>query len=236
MSANATTPAVALVPARGGSKGIPRKNLARIHGRSLLDYAISAARESGVVERVVVSSDDPQILEEAVRLGAEALRRPDAISGDTASSDSLIKHFIENSSVALEVRRPLVLLQPTSPLRTASHIAEAVQIWRSRDSAAVVSVFEPDHHPAKAFRLDDDGHLRGLFSDDSPFVPRQTLPRAYQPNGAVYVFSAEAFLAGGCIPRQHLLPLFMDVRASLDIDTPADLERAAALLAPKPNE
>jgi CMP-N,N'-diacetyllegionaminic acid synthase len=219
-------PAVALVPARGGSKGIPRKNLALVRGRSLLDYAIGAARDSGVVGRVVVSSDDPEILAAGERLGAVALKRPAEISGDTASSDSVIAHFIESAGAALDPAQPLVLLQPTSPLRTGAHIAEAVRIWRSGDASAVVSVFEPEHHPAKAFRLDERGELRGLFGDDSPFTPRQALPRAWQPNGAIYVFSAAKFLRDGRIPRQGLAPLVMSEAESLDIDRAADLARA----------
>jgi CMP-N,N'-diacetyllegionaminic acid synthase len=230
MSAASPAEVVALIPARGGSKGIPRKNLALIRGRTLLEYAIRAARESAVITRTIVSSDDEEILAEAVRHGAEALERPAALSTDTATTDAVIAHFIAAALSPQLTAQPLVLLQPTSPLRTGSHIAQAVQLWRDSRASAVISVFEPEHHPAKSFRLDEFGMLRGLFSADAPFSPRQSLPRAFQPNGAVYVFSAEAFLSEKRIPRERLVPLIMGSEESLDIDCVADLSRAESYL------
>jgi CMP-N-acetylneuraminic acid synthetase len=218
--------AIALIPARGGSKGIPRKNLAAVGGRSLLERAIDAARASGAMARICVSSDDQEILAAAVACGVEALERPARYATDTASSDDVIAHFVEGARPQVQPDQPLVLLQPTSPLRSGAHVAEALRLWRSGDAAAVVSVFEPDHHPAKAFRLDERGFLQGLFSDDAPFVPRQSLPRAFQPNGAVYVFSAAEFLRERRIPRARLVPLVMSGDESLDIDCAADLVRA----------
>lgn len=221
---------VALIPARGGSKGIPQKNLAPLAGKPLIQYAIEAARDSGVIDEVFVSSDSDAILDTAQRLGAKPLRRPAELATDTASSDSVIAHFIEAMDLARRPSLPIVLLQPTSPLRTGVQVAQAVQVWQRTDAQAVVSVFEPEHHPAKAFKLDEQGMLAGLYGADAPFTPRQALPRAYQPNGAVYVFSVEAFLRGSCIPRDHLAPLVMGQRESLDIDCAADLERAALYL------
>jgi CMP-N,N'-diacetyllegionaminic acid synthase len=230
MSNPAHDDAVALIPARGGSKGIPRKNLARIRGRTLLEYAIRAAQASGVVARAVVSSDDDEILDEARRHGAEALKRPPEIASDTASSDSVIEHFINAAQPRFAASQPIVLLQPTSPLRTGAHVEQAVKLWRESRARAVVSVFEPEHHPAKSFRLDERGLLCGLFGADAPFTPRQSLPRAFQPNGAVYVFSAAEFLTGRRIPRDLLVPLVMSSAESLDIDCVADLSRAEIYL------
>lgn len=226
--------AIALIPARGGSKGIPRKNLAQVGGRSLLDHAITAARESGAIARICVSSDDADILAAADRAGAERLERPARYATDAATSDEVIAHFIEALRPEIGADQPIVLLQPTSPLRTGAHVAEAVRLWRAGDAAGVVSVFEPDHHPAKSFRLDESGHLRGFFGDDAPFVPRQTLPRAYQPNGAVYVFSVAEFMRDRRIPRARLVPLVMRGDQSLDIDSAADLVLAETLLQGKP--
>jgi CMP-N,N'-diacetyllegionaminic acid synthase len=215
--------ALALVPARGGSKGIPLKNLAPVLGKSLLAYAVEAAQASGVITTTFVSSDSDAILDAGAKLGAIPLRRPDELATDMASSDAVIAHFIETQGLAKAPDQLIVLLQPTSPLRTGAHIAQGVALWRARKPRTVVSVYEPDHHPAKSFRLDEQGFLVGMFSDDAPFTPRQQLPRALNPNGAIYVFSVADFLAEGCIPRRGMAPLIMDLADSLDIDSPDHL-------------
>jgi CMP-N-acetylneuraminic acid synthetase len=220
--------AIALIPARGGSKGIKDKNIVPLAGKPLLGYAIEAALRSGVVGRVVVSSDSEGILAVGAALGAETLLRPSEFATDLASTDDAIAHFIAALQIAPETL--IVLLQPTSPLRTAAHIADAVALWREKQPACLVSVFEPIEHPAKSFRLDQDGTLTGMFSADAPFQPRQILPKAFMPNGAIYVFSAGAFLVSGTIPRKGLLPFFMDRNSSLDIDCLEDLAVAERYL------
>lgn len=222
--------AYALIPARGGSRGIPLKNLARINGKSLLEYAVDAARKSNAVGRIIVSSDSDAILDAARGLGAEPLRRPAQFATDLATSDSVVAHCIAALDLARDCDAPIVFLQPTSPLRTGEHVAAAITTWQSTGANCVVSVYEPSHHPAKCFRLDESGMLVGLCGPDAPFTPRQSLPRAFMPNGAIYVFSAAAFMAQGRIPRDGLAPFVMDWRASIDIDTLADLSQAEQLL------
>ncbi len=168
------------------------------------------------------------ILAVGAALGAETLLRPSEFATDLASTDDAIAHFIAALQIAPETL--IVLLQPTSPLRNAAHIADAVALWREKQPACLVSVFEPIEHPAKSFRLDQDGTLTGMFSADAPFQPRQILPKAFMPNGAIYVFSAGAFLASGTIPRKGLLPFFMDRNSSLDIDCLEDLAVAERYL------
>lgn len=222
--------ALALIPARGGSKSIPLKNLATVGGKTLLQHAIDAARDSGVIDRIVVSSDSELILEAAAGLGAEPLRRPAELASDSAGSDCVVAHCIDELALLEQRARPMVLLQPTSPLRTAEHIVGAMEVWKRSAAHCVVSVFEPDHHPAKSFRVDQEGMLTGLFAADAPFTPRQMLPRAFLPNGAIYVFSIEAFTAQSRIPRERLVPYVMPARSSIDIDQPGDLAEAARLL------
>lgn len=169
-----------------------------------------------------------EIIEVGAALGAEKLLRPSKLATDLASTDDAVAHFIAALEIAPETL--IVLLQPTSPLRTAAHIADAVALWREKQPACLISVFEPAEHPAKSFRLDPDGTLTGLFSADAPFQPRQMLPKAFMPNGAIYAFSAGAFLTKGAIPRKGLLPFFMDRKSSLDIDCLGDLAVAERYL------
>jgi CMP-N-acetylneuraminic acid synthetase len=221
---------IGFVPARGGSKGIKDKNLALLAGKTLLQHAIDAGIRSGVLSRAVVSSDSAAILAAAERLGGEPLLRPQELASDTATTDSAITHFISALGLASQPDLPIVLLQPTSPLRTAAHVAGAMEQWLQKQPRCVVSVFEPREHPAKSFRLDEDGFMTGFFGSDFPFSPRQNLPRAYMPNGAIYIFSVAAFLSENRIPRTGLQPFVMDSESSIDIDCMEDLRLAERCL------
>jgi CMP-N-acetylneuraminic acid synthetase len=225
---------IAFIPARGGSKGIKNKNLALLAGKPLIAYAIQAAQDSGVITRIIVSSDAPEILKAAEALGAEGLKRPAELATDSATTDAAIAHFVTALELATQPETTIVLLQPTSPLRTGAHIAQAFALWQTRRPRGVISVYEPAEHPAKAFQLGDDGLLTGLYGADAPFAPRQSLTKAFMPNGAIYIFSVAEFLANSCVPRAGLAPFIMDVEDSLDIDSPSDLEAAERILQGKP--
>jgi len=219
---------MALIPARAGSKGIANKNLAMLAGHPLIYYSITSAKASRYIDRVVVSSDGDKILACASSLGAEALKRPADISTDTTAMAPVIQHFIDASSLDDEDR--IVLLQPTSPLRRAEHIDAAIAMSRRNDSTVISVVDVGDHHPYKAFRVDDKGRLRGLIDDDAPFSRRQDCPPCYYANGAIYVFRVLDFLRQGRIPLLHASPYPMSDQDSLDIDNNEDLEAAEARL------
>jgi len=220
-----TGPVLAVIPARGGSRGIPRKNLVPLAGRPLLAWTIAAAREARGVDRVVVSSDDPEILAAARAHGAEPLRRPAALATDAARSEPVLRHAVD---AACPGAGTLCLLQPTSPLRTGAHVDGALSLLsEDREAEAVVSVFEPAHSPFKAFQLDGGGYLVGVVDGDAPFRPRQELPATFFPNGAIYAVRADAFRAtGSLLGRGRALPYVMTRGDSLDIDDWDDLRRA----------
>jgi CMP-N-acetylneuraminic acid synthetase len=145
---------VAVIPARGGSKGIPRKNLVRLGGRPLIAYTIEAARRARLVDAVLVTTDSPEIARAARRLGAEIpFRRPRALAGDAVSVVEAARHAVR--WLAEQGRKPeiVVLLQPTSPLRSAARIDEAVRLLRRRRADTVVSVREPETHPWQCVRF-----------------------------------------------------------------------------------
>lgn len=219
---------IALIPARGGSKGLPGKNIIDLAGKPLIAYSIEAAQNSQKFEKIIVSTDDDAIKEAALSFGAEVIDRPAGLAKDTSTTDSVISHVIEElNEVDFDV---ITLLQPTSPLRTADHIKEAYEVHKSHSGNMTMSVYEPEECIFKAFKSLESGELSGYFSKDAPFRPRQEFEKVYLPNGAIYIFSKEAFLSENKIPRTGIYPYKMLASESHDIDTKDDLVMIEAIM------
>jgi CMP-N,N'-diacetyllegionaminic acid synthase len=226
---------VAVIPARGGSKGIPRKNLARIAGRPLIAYAIEAARTAACVDRVLISTDDSEIADVARELGAEVpFLRPPELADDTAPMLGVLRHalaWLESQGVAVEA---LVLLQPTSPLRTGRHVEEAIALFRSAPASSVVSVVEVPHqfNPVSVMKLSAQGTLAPFLGDQVIATRRQDKPKAYARNGPAVLVCHPETLRSGELYGASCRPYLMSEEDSLDIDAPRDLILAEqALLA-----
>lgn len=186
---------LALIPARGGSKGVPRKNLRMVGGKPLLAYTISAAQRSAVVDSTFVSSEDPEILAVAASLGAAALQRPVDFATDEASAVDVVRHFIDWLPEELRQQDPcIVYLQPTSPLRTSEHIDAALNRMLELKKSTLLSVTELTASPYKSFKIDGNGQLESLFDEKLSNCRRQELPATYLPNGIIYVFRISDFL------------------------------------------
>lgn len=213
---------VALITARGGSKGLPKKNIRPLNGIPLIAWTIQSALGCSKVSHVFVSTDDEEIALISTEYGADVINRPSELASDSASSIDVIQHAIDwlnDSSLSYE---NMVLLQPTSPLRTASHLDEALTLFAQKDADFVISVFEPHHTPIKSYIENKDGTIEGLYSDDAPYLRRQDLPRAFLPNGAIYAFSKREFILNGTFPRKKVYPYIMSATESDDIDSLAD--------------
>lgn len=217
---------LALIPARGGSKGLPGKNIAPVAGRPLLAWTVDAASGSKYIDRTVLSSDDEAIISVAAGLGLEVpfRRRPELARDDTPSIDVVI-----DALDRLPGHGIVVLLQPTSPLRSAADIDAALERMQAAGAPAVVSLRAAEDHPAWTFKLADDGRLV-RFVDDATLTGvtrRQDLPPAWCLNGAVYAARTDwlrrtrSFLAEGTVGSE------MPASRSLDIDTFDDLRRFA---------
>lgn len=216
---------VALVPARRGSKGIPGKNNILVAGRPLLAWSILAARGSSIVDHVVVSSDDTESLRYAVDFGATPLARPVELAADDTPSAEVIRHALE-SEIKCDV---LVLLQPTSPLRTAEHIDEALTLLMAGTANSVVSVCESPVAPELLFRLGDKGMLSPVL--ESQQGRRQDFQKTYLLNGAIYgahVSDLESVAYSFSSLTAH--PYIMRREDSLDIDDSWDLQEAHSRL------
>ncbi len=217
---------LALVPARGGSKRLPRKNVLLLGGRPLINWTIDAARESGVCEEVLVSTDDKEIAEIARDAGASVpWFRPSTLASDTASSTEVIAHALnwyEKERGSVDV---VLLLQPTSPFRSAASIRGAVLIYADQPGPRhypVVSVSPAASHPAWTFTC-KGSKLKPSFGWE-PFTKRsQDLSPAYALNGALYVIPAADVRDGLSIIRPGVIPYVMTSACeSLDVDTKED--------------
>ncbi|WP_278182886.1 cytidylyltransferase domain-containing protein [Vibrio misgurnus] len=214
---------VALITARGGSKGLPRKNVLTLYDKPLISWTIDAALNCSQIERVFVTTDDKEIADISKKWGAEVIQRPAVLASDTASSIDVISHaisWLESHNIPCQ---RMVLLQPTSPLRTSQHLQEAFNVFYEHNANLVISVFEPSHTPIKSYIECENGNIKGLYSDEAPYARRQDLPKAFQPNGAIYAFLVNEFKINNHFPRSKVFPYVMSKENSIDIDTLEDL-------------
>jgi len=222
----------AIIPARGGSKGLPGKNLMQLAGKSLLERAVDSAKNCLFVDVTVVSSDDAEILAEAQRLNAVNLRRADAASTDESTAAGVILDFLQNPEIELDPSLDpwIVYLQPTSPLRTSEMVEQVFDLLAKHPEAkSVVSVSAPSKSPYWSLVV-EDGKLKPLFAE-AYSANRQSLPETFLPNGAIYCFKLSEFKKqGNRFPFEGALPYRMSELDSIDIDTQADFDRAKALL------
>lgn len=226
---------IALIPARGGSKGVKRKNIRLLNGKPLLAYTAEAAISSKYISRTFLSSDDEEILQLGKNLGLELIVRPENLSSDKSTANEVIAHFVKASPDEFLENTFLVYLQPTSPLRNGYHIDSAIEVLLGKNEGSVVSVTLLEKNPYKAYLIDQHGHLYPLMGEKYLNMNRQDLPDVYIPNGAIYIFSLSEFLRTGMIPTNKSLPFVMDSDVSRDIDTEKDLIEAELFLKEKNN-
>jgi CMP-N,N'-diacetyllegionaminic acid synthase len=212
---------LALIPARGGSKGIPNKNIKKLNGKPLIQYTIEAAREVFDDADICVSTDSPQIKKVVEDIGLKvSFLRPDDLATDLSGTHEVILHALDYYAQVGKNYEVLVLLQPTSPLRTVNHIKEAISLF-SLDIDMVVSVKETSANPYYVlFEEDKKGFLEQ--SKKGNFRRRQDCPKVWEYNGAVYVINVESIKKN---PRHKLKKIkryVMDEMTSIDIDTPTD--------------
>lgn len=225
---------LAIIPARGGSKGIKRKNMVPIEGIPLIQYTIMAAKDSHYITRVTVNSDDDEILEFAGQNGVETIRRPEELAQDNTPMKEVILYQLELLK-AKENYVPdiIILLQPTSPLRTAQHIDEALAKMLSCDCDAMVSVVEEPHlhSPYSVMQMNKEGYLEFFLKEGQKFTSRQEKPQFYARNGAaIYAVEAEVYLKTGSLYGTKCIPYEMLPEDSVDIDEPLDLYMVKSML------
>lgn len=214
-----------LVTARGGSKGIPGKNLAPLAGKPLIEWTLDAAAAGSCLDRVIVSTDDESIAGFCRERGAQVpFIRPAELAQDDSTHIAVVQHALEWLATN-EAYRPdyVMVLQPTSPLRIALDINEAVRIAERTNASAVVSVTAAHDHPYWVRRLRDDGTLAEFVRCDVAYPRRQVLPPAYALNGAIYLTLRSVLLQSRCFEPPGTMAYVMPEERSLQVDTPWDL-------------
>lgn len=223
-------PTLWLIPARGGSKGIPGKNVKLFCGRPLVSMAVTQALNSAAPgDTIFVSTDDDAIAEAAEACAPVVpFRRPAHLASDTASTYDVILHALDEFKKLGKEFERVVLLQPTSPLRSLENIRDAVSLW-SADIDMVVSVCEARTNPYyNAFETSADGTLH-ISKGDGHYTRRQDAPKVWEYNGAVYVMTVKSLLRGPMSSFKKIIPSPMEASASVDLDTPLDWMIAESL-------
>jgi len=220
---------VSIIPARGGSKGLPGKNIIDLGEKPLIAWTIEASLKSKYITNTITSSDDDKILEIATHFGSEILKRPDELSLDTTPSEPVVEHVLKNIA-NIEEYDYLILLQPTSPLRAEKEIDKAFELLIEKKASALISTKEIDNKILKAFKNNESEYLEGITNNEYPFMRRQNLPSVYMPNGAIYIVSINEFLKTKKLFTDRTISYEMSEEKSLDIDTFEDLEMCSKIL------
>lgn len=213
---------LAIIPARGGSKRLPRKNVLDLAGKPLVAWTIEAGLRSKYVDRVVVSSDDNEILKISRHFGASVIQRPDILASDTATSFNAIKHAIDHIGGEYDY---IVLLQPTSPFRNEKHIDEAVELLVSKNAEAIIGVCEVEHSPLWSNTLGDKLSMEGFLHKVDSSKRSQDLEAYYRLNGAIYICERNRLLGEKTFfLKNNIYAYIMERESSIDIDEEIDFQ------------
>ncbi len=223
---------MAIIPARGGSKGLPEKNIKELYGKPLIAWSIEVAKACSVIDKIVVSTDDENIADVAKTYGAEMpFMRPAELANDTASTIDVIFHAInwlrEHENYQPEY---ILLLQPTSPLRTVEDIEGAIQTLKDKDARAIVSVCETDHHLWWSSTLPENSNMKAFLRPEILNKRRQDLPVFFRLNGAIYLSETEYLIECKGFFGPDTFAYKMPRSRSVDIDSAIDFKLAGLLL------
>jgi CMP-N,N'-diacetyllegionaminic acid synthase len=227
---------LAIIPARGGSKGLPRKNVRLLGDLPLIAHTIKAATHSRL-EHVIVSTDDEEIAGISRRYGADIpFLRPPEFSGDSATSLSVLLHAVEFMETKQKMRvEHVIFLQPTSPFRTAWHLDQALERYFSLHTTSLISVTDvQEFHPYFMFSINELGVMSPLFEMENRPLRRQDLPAFYRINGAIYITRRDYYRniepTAAIFDWNSLSAYPMDAPSSVDINDYLDFQKAELLL------
>jgi CMP-N,N'-diacetyllegionaminic acid synthase len=234
---------IGIIPARGGSKSLPRKNLQNLLGVPLIAFSIQSALESKLIDSVYVSSDDPEILDISQRFGAHVIQRPKEISGDLSRDNELLEHAIDSEFSALNDDSLIAFLRPSHPLRNPETLDRAIEIFQgSIGFHSLRSMKETSEIPFKMWMINENGQAIKVTDNQSINVldpsnaPRQILPKTYYQDGYIEVFPFKTVLSFRNTAGTTVLPFIID-EFSHDIDTIGDFNLISERLnkLPKPD-
>jgi len=222
-----------LIPARGGSKGLPRKNIKPLLGKPLIAWTIEQALASKYLDKVVVSTDDKEIADVSKKYGAEVpFMRPKELAEDNAKGIDIVLHVIDwlKENDKQKQYDLIMLLQPTSPLRTKEDIDKAIELLFLKEAKAIVSVCEVDHYPLWANTLPKDGCMKNFIRQEIMNKNRQELHIFYRLNGAIYLAYCKYIKQCRCFIGKDTFACIMPKCKSVDIDNEVDFKLAQILI------
>jgi len=222
---------LAIIPARGGSKGLPGKNIKPMCGKPLIVHTIEAALAARSIDRIVLSTDDEEIASVCRKFDIEIpFMRPSELAADDSSAVDVYSYTLDRlNRGGAEPYTEFIVLQPTSPLRTKEDIDSAVNIFKGNQADSVISVCEAIHPPVWSKKIDDNGVLREYFPDSAGLKNRQGIPISFMPNGAIFVLK-RSLLNQGTYYSDRTFPYVMPRERSIDIDSLMDFEFAEFLM------
>jgi len=217
---------LAVIPARGGSKRLPRKNVLPLCGKPLISWSIEAAKNSKYIDDIIVTSDDKEILKIAKQHNIISQKRPTKLASDTATSFDTVKHVLENN----KKYDYFILLQPTSPLRTTKHIDEAIELLLQKKANNVISMCEVEHPVQWNTKLDKN-HCLDKFIKNINTKQSQEQDVHYRLNGAIYIIKTKVFLKEkSFFSKKKSFAYLMSQESSIDIDHQLDFDIAKIVL------
>lgn len=223
---------IAIIPARGGSKGLPYKNIKNLLGKPLIAWTIEVAKQVEEIDRIFVSTDDEKIAAVSEKYGVKVIKRPDELAQDHSLAVDVVKHVISYLHLNRDEKTIIVYLEPTSPLRNKEDIVKCLQLLADdkNDFATVATFKEADLNPYRAWKMKND-IPETFLRDANPWLPRQKLPKVYQLNGSVYTFytsviteDAQHFFSG------KIGAVLAPKERSIDIDDEIDFLFAEMIL------
>lgn len=222
-----------IIPARGGSKGVPRKNIKLLNGKSLISYTVESAKASRLLTKTILSSEDHEIIEEAKRLELEVpFVRPNNLAADNSPTLPVIKHALNYLAANGEIFDAVCLLQATNPFRPDGFIDKAIKEFISKGTDSLLSVLEVPHeyNPHWTFKAQSDGVLKITTGDQKIISRRQELPKAFYRDGALYITKSSVILSKNSLYGDSISYIKSDPRRNVNIDTIEDWKQAEFLV------
>jgi len=220
---------IAIIPARGGSKGVPRKNIKILAGKPLIAYSIELAKQVKYLDKIVVSTEDKEIAEISKKYGAEVTIRPKKLAGGKILIIDVLRHIIKKLTSQGENFEYIVLLEPTSPLRNVGDVNKVIKKAIKNNCDSVSTIILVEHNPYKMFKLNGD-KIKPAFGSKYLFVGRQSLPKIYRLNGAVYIFKTKVLLRSDNFFGKDARAIIMPEERSADINNELDFIIAESII------
>jgi len=219
---------LAFIPARGGSKRLPNKNILPLAGKPLVAWTIEAAKGSKYIDDIILSTDDDKILHIGKDYGIKIVKRPDFLSTDGAKTEDVILYHLQSFQKIPEF---IVLLQPTSPLRKSRHIDEAIDLLKNKKADAVISVSEVDHPVEWCNIIPEDKNLKNFINKEIFGKRSQDMTKRYRLNGAIYIIKTMKLIEKKTFfIDDNIYAYIMDKLSSVDIDDEFDFKFAESLI------